>query len=539
MKTLFIILKATTGVTLISPTALSITQDFNNQNFGNSDTAWDKVVTAGQNFMDTNLLNKGKLPLSENFDNFKKISSPGLIENDDAEKTEDVNGAPYVRFGGGLFLDNSNYSPESKQNPELQNNVFGTHEYVSTYPGVYDGDPFWNNKDIDQDVHAPVVNETGNLSNFKDTFDFSKTKVKTDPNDKIVNENDLNLTPDGTKIKAFFTQIFQIELYDWYWGTGPYASGWGAHYPDKILNNHNSGVADKADKDIVDAGITDSPKLNLSTSYNEMVSKKVSDPWYAKLGTGAFSESVGKVFDKLVKGIPGIGDLFDLTLDYLMPDDYTKYESVQQLFNYYSVALDQRFWSAFFNTELGLPGGDTGLINQYEQKFHKQPSNINLQNFDIYAPFSGLNITSNFHYDYEGPEPVPGSHSTSNSNINLNNLGINLGADIQLSNNSPDVEDSLTRMQNEFKKDSPLLEAKSTLKPPYKVAWDDNRYNNKDIDSQIGYTDHSLRNIIGDLTFEGDLSAPKEKFASTVHRLEVYYKGIDQGFPIYVSVENI
>ena len=95
------------------------------------------------------------------------------------------------------------------------------------------------------------------------------------------------------------------------------------------------------------------------------------------------------------------------------------------------------------------------------------------------------------------------------------------------------------QLKNEFTKDSPLLEAKSTLKPPYKVTWDGNRYNNKDIDSQIGYTDHSLRNIIGDLTFEGDLSAPKEKFASTLHPLEVYYKGIDQGFKIYVSVENI
>ena len=233
MKTLFIILKATTGITLVSPTILSVTSNLQKHNVGETSQTMEQVVTAGQAFMDSNLLNRGSTNF-EKFSNFKKISSPGNVMNDVTTETGG-NGAPYDRFGGGLFLDNSNYSSSSKSG--LGNNLFGTYNYVSDKPTDPAGKKLKDDKSVPTDVSA-YKTISSDTSGEEQTFNFNQTKEQTYSSDKIVNSNDLNLTPNHlpiakppqtnhnlgnipetqlrkpSNVKTFFTQLFNMELFD-------------------------------------------------------------------------------------------------------------------------------------------------------------------------------------------------------------------------------------------------------------------------------------------------------------------------------------
>ena len=86
MKTLFMVLKLTTGVTLIAPTTLSLTENLE-QNQNDSSNVLDKIVTANQDFMKNQLLDHGTSS-NESFDNYfknpqnNKIIPTGNFRND-------------------------------------------------------------------------------------------------------------------------------------------------------------------------------------------------------------------------------------------------------------------------------------------------------------------------------------------------------------------------------------------------------------------------------------------------------------------------
>ena len=88
---------------------------------------------------------------------------------------------------------------------------------------------------------------------------------------------------------------------------------------------------------------------------------------WAAGGAAATGELVGDLFDSLDAEVPGVGALAGFLVDMLMPDEYKTYDSVQQFLRYYSVALDQDFWTNFFNQYLGTPGTSTGAINDYKK----------------------------------------------------------------------------------------------------------------------------------------------------------------------------
>ena len=572
MKKLFIILKATSGVALISPTVLSITQDFNNRDSNDSSATTEKVVTADSNFMNDNLLNRSSVPL-ENFNDFKS-SSTKTIENDDAFETRDENGAPYVRLGGGLFLDNTHYNAPIQS--KYPGKLFGTSNYVADQP-VDPANTFglqhkmsnnYKNKgdipafsDITKPTPLPILDPTSASSvieEFKQNqnFDFNQTKDHTiSTNDGIVNPNDFNLTPKyipGTEkidpdngkiinsgkvsqVKSFFTKLFNTDLFNWYWGT---KGGWGEQVAqeggESELANNNISEAQQSIQDLRDSYIDDAARLDLSTSYNQLVSKEVSDPWYAKLGEGVAGEIAGKVFDEAFKKIPILGWIADIGLDFLMPDTYSDSESIQQLVKYYSPSLNQGFWDNFFNTYLGTPDGSGGLINQYEVKYHQLPTQLNLKNFDIYSLFNTMDIHSQFQYD--NSELIPpnlGISGKSNSTIGLNNLGINLGADIELSRNDADIDKALNEI-NEGLNSNPIAFGKEGLQPPYTA---ENSYNSEVIKGYIEGLYPSYTNIISDLTFSGDLKAGTldKPYTNTIN---VYYEG-DYVFTIPIEVASL
>ena len=409
MKTLFMILKATTGVTLIAPTILSVTQDLRgNYNKQDSSENSDHIVTASQDFMKNQLLDKEGQ--NEDLDGYfknpqkNKIIPIGNFNNDNSDgdwyssglsgywkykkRTEDNNGGSHIRFGGGLFLDGTSYSAKSKKDLNakgLSNDLVSSSNFVSTNPQKPTDVPASlpnlannkrNNGDINPQISWSKLDKNKVEGHTEDqntidwthyyqtqTSDFSKTKAQTDPNDKIVNENDLNYTPDyvpGTikidptgsvtgkksSAKNMFTQLFNIELKDWYWQT------WGFTYAHTVANptiiDKNIELANKRDADLKEAGILKEPKFNLSTSFNQLVSETESDPWYDKMigsgGAAATGEAFGKIFDKLVKNTPLIGDIAEIILDTFLPDSYISYNTIQRLLTYQSVSLDDTVW---------------------------------------------------------------------------------------------------------------------------------------------------------------------------------------------------
>ena len=520
MKNLFIILKATTAITLIVPITLSVTQYLGNYNKQDLSTNPDHIVTASQEFMNKQWLSEGTK--TEKIDNFKHsydkdhypegnkvIPADGHINNDDVngdyyalglkhkDGTNDGNGAPYVRFGGGLFLDGSKYSEKSKKDLSakgLNNDLVSTSNFISTNPqkpsDVPGGLPnLANNKrnasdikpesNLDPlDTSTPSWNASMEQYYQTKTSDFKKTKAQTDPNDKIINGGDLNYTPDyipGTQkidstgdvtgkespAKKMFTQLFNIELKDWYW------KNWGQTYAhaggNPTLANENIESATKRDDNLKDADLLKAPKLNLSASFNQLVSKTESDPWFDKMvgsgGAAAAGELFGKIFDKLATNIPFIGDMAGNLIDTFLPDSYTVYSTIQRLLPYQSVSLDEAVWDNFFNQYLGTPDNKyQGLIQKYYQTHKAYPADVNLNNFDIYSPFNSININSTFNYDYwkdYGSELDPDPKddldaSDSNSTINLSNLSVDLAADIQFfDDDGPSKSELINELQND------------------------------------------------------------------------------------------
>ena len=509
----------TTAVTLITPTTLTLTQHLNNYHSKDASGNTDHIVTASQDFMNKQWLNqKGK---TENLDNFKHpkdkdhpqgnkiIPAGGHVNNDyvnddwdckpvigwqpGKDGTNDGNGAPYVRFGGDLFLDGSTYSSDGQQKLNakgLKNDVVSTSNFVSTNPKKPSDVPanlpdLANNKRNASDIN-PQNNwanlDTNKYDEYEDAFtqyyqtqssDFSKTQAKTDPNDKIVNKEDLNYTPDyipGTqkttststtgkpsKTKAIFTQLFNYELKDWYWKT------WGSEAArtavDPSIVNKKIDSATKRDDNLTTSGLLKAPKLNLSASFNQLVSQKVDEPWYDKIigegGAEATGILVGALFDAFDAGLFGIGPLTSFAVDAFLPDSYTVYSTIQRLLPYQSVSLDEAVWDNFFDQYLGTPDNKyKGLIQKYYQTHDSYPADVNLNNFDIYSPFSNIDINSIFNYDYwKNDLDVPTENrnaSDSNSTIDLSKLNVELAADIQFSDNTgPDASQLIYGLQND------------------------------------------------------------------------------------------
>ena len=486
MKNLFIILKATVCVTLITPTTLSVTQTLeqNKQLSEDKPNSLEGIVnTEGSDFMSKNLLDPSTKedPLNS-FKNFQNIASINNVTNDDTDKDKSGTGFPVVRFGGGLFLNDPYYSSAVKN--KYKGNEFSTSNYISER---YLEEPQSQSKDIP----AWAVGDADDYGNFN----FSKTKVLNANNDNIVNgkvvkEEDFNLTPNyllkktdyisdppvtnlSNKVsqgKKTFTKLFKTELFDWYWTT------WGSSYAsDPDLAASNIALANQQIKNLQDSHLANASRINLSNSYNELVSENEERSAYSKKGNDIVGEALGTIFENLAKDIPGIGALASLAFDALFPDTYTKYESEQQLFNYVSYPLDQGFWDAFFNQYLGTPSSSSGLIKQYEDKYQELPANVSLKNFDIYVPFKGLNMTTEAKND--GDE-------SSRSKIDLSQLKIQLGADIKLSDNGgPTVNELISKLQND-KTIYTLL--KSGLYKPYTAS--NNAGYIKDKLSDAGYS---------------------------------------------------
>ena len=503
------------------------------------------------------------------------LASTKTVENDDASETKDGNGAPYVLFGGGLFLDNTHYNAPIQS--KYPGKLFCTSNYVSDQPAsgsdyhipalqndyknkgdiVANAEVPKNPKDISQSKYDPEAHSRVFWDELSETqnFDFHNTTDNSiSTNDGIVNPNDFNLTPKyipGTekkdpktgkltatksKVKSFFTKLFNTDLFNWYWGT---KWGWGEQVAQEAgeseLANNNISEAQQAIQDLRDSYINDAPRLNLSTSYNQLVSEEVSDPWYDKLGEGVAGEIAGKVFDTVFKKIPVLGWIADIGLDFLMPYTYSDSESIQQLVKYYSPSLNQGFWDNFFNTYLGTPGGSGGLINQYESKYHKLPTQVNLKDFDIYSLFNDININSQFNYDFDRSDYDSGNESSSNSTIGLNNLGMNLGADIDLSRNNSDIDKALNEIDAGLNA-NPTAFGKESLQQPYTA---NNPYNAGLIRGDIEGLYPSYTNIISDLTFSGALKAGtlENPFTNTIN---VYYPNIKQPqFTISIEVGSL
>ena len=566
MKSLFIILKAITGVTLIAPTTLSLTSDLQQSQNGSSNVL-DKIVTANQDFMKHQLLDHGTSS-NENFDNYfknpqnNKIVPTGNFRNDNSNGdwykpqglsiythkngTNDGNGAPHVRYGGGLYLDNKDYSAQGKS--KLGNNLFSTSNFVSTNPQKPTDVPadlpdLANNKRNASDISVQSnwsnldtkTNGKGTQYYQTESSDFSKTKAKTDPNDHIVNSGDLNYTPDyipGTEkttptgttgkisdAKSFFTKLFNTELFDWYWTT------WGSSYvQDPSIAQQNVDLANKQAKNLNDSRIADAPKLNLSTSFNKLVSQTVSNPWYDKMIGAGGSEVTGILVDALFNALdadlPGIGALAGFAVDMLLPDDYTIYQSIQQLLTYQSVALDQGFWDNFFNQALGTPDSKSGLIYQYQQKYKELPSAVDLKNFDIYSPFSGLNIKSAFDYDYwKGYSSSDNlCANDSNSTIDLSKLNVNLGADFELSNNGGP---SVNKLLNELKNDKTVWYVRKAYLNPKTTSASDPT-NAGQIKDRLQASKYS--SLTSGLTFSGNI-----KTDGTAGQISFSYNGVSEG----------
>ena len=507
MKTLFIILKVTTSVTLIAPTTLSVTEHLEkNKHFdGDKPNSLEGIVnTEGSDFMSKNLLDPGTKedPLNS-FKNFQNIASINNVTNDDTDKDKSGTGLPVVRFGGGLFLNDPYYSSAVKN--KYKENEFSTSNYVSER---YDYEPKTQSKDLPSYYH-------GNASDNGD-FNFSKTQVSNAKNDNIVNgkvvkEEDFNLTPNylrkdtsftdityppysnlSNKIsqgKKAFTKLFKTELFDWYWTT------WGSSYAsDPELAASNITLANQQMKNLQDSHLANAPRINLSNSYNELVSKNEERSAYSKEGTDIAGEALGTIFETLAKDIPGIGALASLAFDALFPDKYTKYESEQQLFNYVSYPLDQGFWDAFFNQYLGTPSSSSGLIKEYEDKYQELPTNVSLKNFDIYVPFKGLNMTTK---DFDSFFQDPSAESQ--SKIDLSQLKIQLGADIKLSDNGgPTINELISKLQNDK---TIWYITKASLNPKTTSASDP--HNAGEIKEQLEAAQYSP--ITPSLTFTGNI----------------------------------
>lgn len=609
MKTLFIILKATTGVTLISPTVLSVMQDFQKYGDQNSSETIDRVVntstTNSNSPLNTVLEGHTGMTQDENFSNFTnnkmskekypdvKTTKGKWVPNDDNNAvntgSDPSDGLADDRFGGGLFFDigggknGFNKQTQQKINSVYKNGSFGDGNSVSIDHVMSPDTAKYNlneastisQKTLDAnnqkgDIYPPNHRENfysddtsrfypgqggGHYDSYTEAgkdIDQNFTKAinpKPDSNlHPIVKASDFNLTPDNistatgsqtSKTKAAMKTLFNEELYDWYWTT------WNREYSDPSIANANYATANDQQKALDDSGLAEDIKLALNLSWNQLIDEgKKESPWYTSLPKDVAIGALGTALDAVIPGLGAIGTAF---IDALFPEPGIEiYKDIKNYYDYYSAALGYSFWTKFFDQYLGTPNGDTGLINDYYKEHGKIPTDITMKNFDVYTPFSDINISSEHSwYNTTGtPGFPPPKSNASSSKFDLSKLVLDLGAEFNLTRNDPSVDKLINELKTYTTNKSPLeLPISEFITDPagkYK-----NKYYVDDSDAYQNIHRHNeinIKNYLDDhgfslfdqqipgLTFKGEL------FPNQASPLEVYYNGKDQGFPIYVKI---
>ena len=573
MKTLFIILKVITGITLITPTILSVTQNLE-QNYNVKDTSksLDQVVntsTADQNSVLYNVLG-GKALANENFDNFVNDKMPGEsypkdFTNDDSSRvtygTDPSDGLAKDRYGGGLFFDvgsgkdGFNQTTKNKINQVYQNGLFGDSNFMSInhvmspdkgLHGYDEADTITQQtldaNNIKGDIHPSNQRDPATGSQSGGAFDwqdihqyFNKTIAPTELNDQIVNSDDFNYTPDyisnakgqeKSTDKEAMRKLFDEELKDWYWNT------WYTHFNDP----DDPGFADvkhqdaqNQDKALEKSGLPDDVKLNLNFSWNQLVAaKKVGheNTWYSELAKDATLDALGGVLDM---GIPGLGEVGDGILNALLPDDYTDYADKQKLYTYYSEAFNKAFWDSYFDKYLGTPDGkNRGLLQQYYKKYGEYPSDISMKNFDFYTPYKDININSTHRWKANNLKDKQNRYNYSTSNVDFSQpadpsstpLAINLGVEFNMTRTDPTDLDLLNKLEKYGQ--SHTIHIGHT----YCGKDKDGKYN-ADNDKSRRVIDQALNelgfaNIVPKLTFSGILK--QGKISSIEVKYNTHYK---------------
>ena len=570
MKTLFIILKVTTGITLIAPTTLSVTQYFQTYGAKDPDQTVDKTVNTSTADPDSplNSVLEGHSGITqdENFSNFtnNKMSKEKYpttqINNDNNSETtgsDASDGLADDRFGGGLFFDigggtdGFNKQTQNKINKIYPNGIFGSTNFMSiNHQMSPDSGVNGNESDtisqqtLDQnnmqdDTYATTQRDNVQNSRHlppteKSPTDYEDTSQKinhsfnnaTDNsswNDSIVNEKDFDLTPGNLttptgkqnyKTKETMRTLFNEELYDWYWTT------WNREYDDPSVANANYATANVQQQALDQSGLMNDIKLGLNLSWNQLITVEQDTPWWAKAAKEIALGVLGTLLDEPLKGLGGILSGF---LGFLLPDANNAVDkTIWKLYNYYSAAFGYSFWSDFFNKYLGTPDGTSGLINDYYKTHGKIPSDITLNNFDFYTPFSNININSQFiweivHY-YEGGPGHDVKRDSSTSKFDLSNLtkNLNLGVDFNLTRNDPTIDQLLTKLQNEYNYNNPLKIPQSEFIRDTSGSYK-GKYYVDDTTSQQGIhhhnegmikeylDDHGFNQLDRGLTLEGEL----------------------------------
>ena len=576
MKTLFIILKVTTGLTLIAPTTLSVTENLEQNQFKSKDNSLDQTVRPSQSFLSNNLFNKkiankqedlytlGKENPHNFFTNQRNRNIPlGSYPSTEGGYTHTghpgppgSNQVPDIRFGGGLLFDYKNFNSATKNkiNQTLNNGVFGNTNFMSInhtakdYQGTNDDttiqQKFLNNNNAKGDIYAQNTRSKVKQSEYKDDMNIEHTVLKQstyhnfqnaknptpDPEtNPIVDSTDFNFTPDYTSIpnkpphqtnilsknKQLFLTLFNEELYDWYWNT------WYTHYnnpDDPGIADFKHQTAEKQQQALNTSKLADSLEFNINLSWNQAIEEKEELPWYAKLGREVVLGALGGALDEV---IPGLGPVADKTLGSLLPDGYTKNVETKQLVNYFSPILDQNFMNNLFDQYLGTPDGKyQGLIQQYYKQYGEYPSDVTMKNFDFYTPFSDINIHSQ--WDWSTDSYVDGSGESinnpgyqANSKIDLSKLLIDMGANFNLNRSDPNHQDLLDRLAQ--------TGTVHILKGECQADKDGKYYAQNNINTSV--INDELDNLgYSDITDHLNFSSPKPLQLDKSTSVEVYYK---------------
>ena len=361
-------------------------------------------------------------------------------------------------------------------------------------------------------------------------WDF-KAPLINQPDNGIITEHDFNLTPNTIRSssidsnKNLFKNVFNMELYDWYW------QKWYQQYDDVALAQENHYKAEMQDEFLKDSDLLNTIKLDLSIAWNELRLKSSKNAWiwfFHKMGNKALKLAFGTLLDASFGPIAGaIGSSM---LGFLLPDTYmTKtYAMEKNIADYLSPAITVGFWDQLFDQYLGLPNTKTGFINEYYRpKYHANPTNISIKDFDFYIPTNTIKIKSFFAWTTKGDDygKIISSANSSYSTINLNDLDLKLGIKFNMSRSEPSAQTAL----NELRKipDYIIELDKSDFSNPNDAS---NLNNGKLITNIISHSGSIYQTIINNLTYKGSLKLGQ-------NNIEVFYNGIDQNFTIPVKVD--
>ena len=561
MKILLFTLKlfATTAIVTPAATQCGYRADMLH-NFSISPHTLNQKYTIDPQWLDTNLLDDAsKLVPQERFSNFHKITNIGKITNDDASKTNDKNGAPYIRFGGGLFFDhtlnlaNAPASLTPKDKTTLLNSVFSTNGFVSIQNTQKNPKEALNNNTVmTNDYYASEsdgkLNHTRTYPhtlyfskddwNQNINFDFSKIQTPSsyiNTSNDLSSKLDLDLTPtylqktsitsdNISQMKKTFLILFNDELSYWYWTT------WGSQYDDYMFADQMETKYNSINNALIKGKYIGAPRLNLSLSYNKLVSQTHAIPWWARA-----AKSFGNLaVDAATAGIDGLGSFANAVLDFFLPDYYTSSKSQPNLLNYYSRPLGYGFWLGLFNKYLGTPASKTGLINQFINQYHELPSRVNLNDFDFYIPYSNINIQSQFTWhttSYDEPDGPTYFSNKSTSSINLSSLQLKMGTSFTLTRQDSDLANFLNKLQSLPQSDFNFFA--SDFKKNSEGKYDSNYIPNQQ--RIIERLDVNLPNY---QAFNDFLSFTGELKVGQTTNIEVFYNGEDQHITIPIKVLN-